>query len=132
MKPETRICPNCGDKIQGRSDKKFCSAYCKSNYHYQKTKDNESTLFKTIDKQLKKNRRILKEYNKSGKSTVRKSKLIELGFNPSYITNYWKSNTGGVYLFCYEYGFMEKMEHGKAKLILITWQDYMKSGQNNN
>jgi hypothetical protein len=62
-------------------------------------------LFKTIDAQLKKNRRLLKLFNKAGKATVRKEVLIEKGFNPRFFTHYraadrWKAGNGNVYLFC--------------------------------
>lgn len=118
-------CLNCGEILKGREGKIFCSPYCRSNYHYQKNKEKESTLFKNIDKQLKVNRRLLKNYNKAGKAVVRKDELINEGFNPKYFTHYWKNQKGDVYLFCYEYGFLEKKEGEKIKFVLVQWQDYM-------
>ncbi len=118
-------CKNCDEKVVGRSDKVFCSAYCKSAYHYVRNKNKENTFFKTVDNQLKQNRRILKIFNKSGKSVVRKSDLLREGFNPKYFTHYWKTNKKEVYLFCYEFGFLAKNENGKEKYVLVTWQPYM-------
>ena len=118
-------CPSCGEKILGRIDKKFCSSYCKSSYHYLQNRDNAASRFKTIDNQLKLNRRILKEYNKAGKATVRKSVLLEEGFDPNYFTHYWKNNKGQVYLFCYEYGYLKLAEHGVDKYVLVQHQPYM-------
>lgn len=118
------ICPVCELKILGRSDKKFCSLKCKSAYQYQQKKS-EEVLFYKIDKQLKKNRKLLKAYNKSGMSTVRKGRLLKEGFDPNYFTHYWKNNKGEVYLFCYEYGFLKKEINQKMKYILVTWQSYM-------
>ena len=120
-----KACLNCGEKLKGREGKIYCSPYCRSNYHYQKNKDKETTLFKSIDKQLKTNRRLLKNYNKAGKSVVRKESLHQAGFNPKYFTHYWKNQKGDVYLFCYEFGFLEKQESGKSKYVLVQWQDYM-------
>jgi hypothetical protein len=120
-----RVCPECKKALSGRIDKKFCSSYCKSAYHYQKNRDNESSLFKQIDNQLKLNRRILKEYNKGGKSTVRKEILIQEGFVSKYFTHYWKNKKGDVYLFCYEFGFIERIENGRSKYVLVQWQEYM-------
>ena len=120
-----KSCPECGKDLVGRVDKKFCSSYCKSAFHYQKNRDNEKNLFRKIDDQLKLNRRILKEYNKGGKATVRKELLLKEGFTPQYFTHYWKNSKGDVYLFCYEYGFIERKEHGRSKFVLIQWQDYM-------
>ncbi len=120
-----KSCPECGKELIGRVDKKFCSSYCKSAYHYQQNRDNEKNLFKQIDDQLKLNRRILKEYNKGGKATVRKEILLKEKFDPKYFTHYWKNRKGDVYLFCYEYGFIERKENGRSKFVLIQWQDYM-------
>ena len=79
-----------------------------------------------MDKTLKLNRKILRNYNKAGKATVRKEELIKEGFNPKYFTNYWKNQKGDVYLFCYEYGFLEMSEHGKPKYLLVIWQEFMR------
>ncbi|MBS2101393.1 hypothetical protein, partial [Carboxylicivirga linearis] len=97
------LCPHCNEEITGRSDKKFCSPYCKSAYHYQQSKFKETPLFNKIDTQLKANRKILKSYNKAGKATVHKTDLLAEGFNPKYFTHYWKAKNGNLYLFCYEY-----------------------------
>jgi predicted nucleic acid-binding Zn ribbon protein len=122
---ETKQCLNCKENIEGRIDKKFCSDYCKSNYHYLRNKEKESSLFKKIDKQLKLNRRILRDFNKAGKSTVRAEKIQKEGFNPRFFTHYWKNKKNDVYLFCYEYGFLKRTENGKTKYILVEWQNYM-------
>lgn len=118
-------CLNCNDELKGRAGKVFCTPYCRSNYHYQKNKEKESTLFASIDKQLKLNRRLLNNYNKAGKAIIRKDELLKAGFNPKYFTNYWKNQKGDVYLFCYEFGFLEKKENTKTKYVLVKWQDYM-------
>ena len=116
-----RRCLQCGDPVIGRLDKKFCDESCKAAYHYQHSTDKEDSLFKRIDKQLKTNRRILKEYNKAGKATVRKSVLIDRGFNPKYFTHYWKNKKGDVYLFCHEYGFLKRIENNREKYVLVQW-----------
>jgi hypothetical protein len=120
-----RICPACGDIITGRTDKKFCTSYCKSNFHYSNSLKKEESFFRKIDNQLRLNRRLLKNYNKAGKAVERKDALIEDGFNPKYFTHYWKNQKGDVYLFCFEFGFLEKKESEKEKYVLVQWQDYM-------
>ena len=119
-------CLYCKTQIIGRSDKKYCSIYCKSAHQYQKRKS-EEVLYYTIDKQLKTNRKLLKAYNKSGMSSIRKEKLLSEGFDPRYFTHYWKNKKGQVYLFCYEYGFLDLKEGYKDKYLLVVWQDYMNS-----
>jgi len=118
-------CLYCKSEIKGRKDKKFCDSYCKSAYHYAQNRDKEETLFKKIDKQLKKNRKILKGFNKAGLVTIRKEKLLKEDFDPKYFTHYWKNSKGQVYLFCYEYGFLELKGNGKMRYLLVIWQPYM-------
>ena len=120
-----RKCLACNAQITGRRDKKFCNDYCRSTYHYDKNQGKEPSMFRVIDNQLKDNRRILKEYNKGGKVTVRKEVLIGEGFNPKYFTHYWKNEKGQVYLFCYEYGYLAIKERSREKYVLVKWQHYM-------
>jgi len=54
------VCLECGDKIKGRSDKKFCNDACRSAHHNKKNKV-VSNPQKTINNLLSKNRRILKD-----------------------------------------------------------------------
>ncbi len=118
-------CLHCGKQLEGRTDKKYCNLHCKSAYQYQKSKENPERFYDKVDNQLRLNRKVLKEYNKGGKVTVRTEVLLKLGFNQNFFTHYWKNQKGDVYLFVYEYGFLKRKEHGKEKYILILWQDYM-------
>ena len=120
----TKNCPVCDSVLKGRSDKKFCSAKCKSIHQYEQRQETEAFFLK-VDRQLKINRKLLKRYNKSGFTTIRKSELITQGFDPKFFTHYWKNKKGEVYLFVYEYGFLSKTDGGKDKYVLVTWQDYM-------
>lgn len=118
-------CLFCKEPLEGRVDKLFCTPNCKSSYHYKKSKEKEASMYNRIDLQLKLNRRLLKNFNKAGKSIVRKETLIDAGFDPKYFTHYWKTEKGDVYLFCYEFGFLEKVENRKPKYLLVQWQEYM-------
>jgi hypothetical protein len=122
---QQRTCLACDKELKGRSDKRFCDLHCKSSYHYRRSLEEAPRFYNKVDNQLKLNRKILKQYNKAGKATVRASLIKEDGFNPNYFTHYWKNNKEDVYLFVYEYGFLKKNEHGVEKYILIKWQDYM-------
>lgn len=122
---QKRFCLACKKELEGRSDKKFCDAYCKSAFHYQQSRTDSNNFYLKVDRQLKKNRQILKVYNKAGKATVRSQTLLDLGFNPNFFTHYWKNKSGDVYLFVYEFGFLTRTENGKKKYILVTWQSYM-------
>ena len=122
-------CLECKKELSGRADKKFCDVYCKSAYHYQLRQEGMN-FYTRVDQQLKKNRKLLKQYNKSGKAIVRAQTLIQQGFNPNFFTHYWKNNNGDVYLFVYEFGFLKKIENGKQKYVLVTWQPYMEKNKN--
>ena len=124
-----KTCKACNKLLSGRSDKKFCDTYCKSSYHYQKSIEEKPSFYTKVDKQLKTNRRILKNFNRAGKATVRSEILINKGFNPNFFTHYWKNKNQDVYLFIYEYGFLKKSEHGVEKFVLVKWQEYMAKKQ---
>jgi len=118
-------CLSCGETIRGRKGKKYCDVYCKSSYQYQKKKNKAPDFYSKVDKQLKTNRKLLSEYNKAGKSTVRADILLNQGFDPKFFTHYWKNKKGDVYLFVYEFGFIKRQENTRDKYILIKWQSYM-------
>ncbi|MDH7914266.1 hypothetical protein QGM60_16005 [Winogradskyella sp. SYSU M77433] len=119
-------CLNCGRKLKGRVDKKYCDPQCKSAYQYKMKRENPQGFYHKVDNQLRLNRKILKEYNKAGKAIVRQSVLKTEGFNPKFFTHYWKNAKGDVYLFVYEYGFLSKKEKDSNKYLLIKWQNYMR------
>jgi len=125
MELKERRCLSCNKYLEGRSDKKFCDVHCKSSYQYQQSKQNPSNFYNRVDNQLKLNRKLLKNYNKSGKSTIRAKTLLDNGFNPKFFTHYWKNKKGEVYLFVYEFGFIKRRERNIEKYVLIQWQDYM-------
>ncbi len=119
-----KSCPICASVVKGRTDKIFCSTKCKSIDQYEKRQENEM-FYLQVEKQLRINRKVLKRYNKSGFTTIRKTILIADGFNPKFFTHYWKNQKGDVYLFVYEFGFLSKKENQKEKYVLVNWQDYM-------
>ena len=120
-----RICVYCKEELKGRSDKKFCDAQCKSAYQYQQTKQQPQRFFNKVDNQLRCNRKILKDYNKGGKVTVREAMLLSEGFDPNFFTHFWKNQKGEIYLFVYEYGFRKIKENRNNKYVLVLWQEYM-------
>ena len=119
-----KLCPVCENVVLGRKDKIYCSANCKSAAQYESRLAND-TFFLEVDKQLKTNRKILKKYNQTGYTTLRKRILIEQGFNPDFFTHYWKNSKNQVYLFCYDYGFLD-LKDEKGKYLIVQWQQYMR------
>ncbi len=98
-------CLECGDKIIGREDKKFCSDGCRNNYNNRMNKD-ATNMMRNINNKLRKNYRILSEINTEGKTKTTKSKLLGKGFDFEYFTNILNTKTGNTYYFVYDQGYM--------------------------
>ncbi len=100
-----RYCLDCGVKLIGRTDKKFCSDQCRNTYNNRLNKD-ETAYMKNVNRTLRKNRRILKELNPNGKAKVNKQTLLARGFIFKYFTHIFKNKEGKIYYFCYEYAYL--------------------------
>lgn len=100
----------------GRADKKYCSDQCRSSYHNRLNSD-QTNFMRNINNILRKNRRILLELNPNGKARVHKNKLLEQGFNFSYLTNEYKTKAGKTYRFCYDQGYLE-LDNGFYTLVV--------------
>jgi predicted nucleic acid-binding Zn ribbon protein len=104
-KKEEKVCLECGVKIIGRADKKFCSDQCRVSYNNKLNRD-ETAYMNNVTNILRKNRRILLELNPSGKAKVNRDKMNEKGFDFTYFTSQYKTKEGAVYNFCYEHGYL--------------------------
>jgi hypothetical protein len=101
----TKTCLECGETIVGRTDKKFCSDYCRNAYNNNVNKDSKN-LIRNINNHLRKNYRILEDLNPEQKTTVSRSKLIEKGFDFAYFTSIYTTKVGTVYYFVYDQGYL--------------------------
>lgn len=101
-----RTCPECGEKIRGRTDKKFCSDYCRNAYHNKVNKDC-SNLVRNINNSLRRNHRILEELNPSGKTSVSRKKLLAKGFDFEHFTSLYETKKGNRYHFVYDQGYLQ-------------------------
>ncbi len=99
-----KTCLECGDKIVGREDKKFCSDGCRNAYNNKINKDS-TNFMRNVNNKLRKNYRILSELNPEEKSKTTKSKLLSKGFEFEYFTNILNTNTGNTYYFIYDQGY---------------------------
>lgn len=104
-KKEEKVCLECGNKIIGRADKKFCSDQCRVSHNNKLNRD-ETTYMNNVTNILRKNRRILLELNPSGKARANRDKMNEKGFDFTYFTSQYKTKEGAVYNFCYEQGYL--------------------------
>lgn len=97
-------CLECGEKIVGRTDKKFCNDGCRNAYNNKHNKDS-TNLMRNINNKLRKNYRILSKLNVDGKTKTTRQKLVSLGFNFDYITQYVVYKNGSDYSFVYDQGY---------------------------
>ena len=105
-KIEEKVCLECGTKIIGRADKKFCSDQCRVAYNNRLNSD-ETNFMRNVNNVLRKNRRILVELNTTGKSRASRDKLHEKGFDFGLFTSTYVTKEGSVYYYCYEQGYLQ-------------------------
>ncbi len=101
-----KVCLDCGKKLNGRSDKKFCDDQCRSNYNTHR-KTGDPLAVRTINNILKKNRRVMEQLiNAEGKIKLKREAFTRKGFDFNYHTHTYNTLKGTTYLFCYEYGYL--------------------------
>src|ERR1051325_10509811 len=100
-----KSCPECGEKLSGRSDKKFCSDMCRNAYN-NKINSDSNNYVRNVNNILRRNRRILEESLPGEKISVVKQKLLDKGFNFKYFTHQRVTRNNHTYVFCYEYGYL--------------------------
>ncbi len=100
-----KSCPECGEKIIGRADKKFCSDACRNAHNNALNKDSKN-LIRNVNNRLRKNYRILETLNPEDKTKTTKDKLVSLGFNFNYFTSIYTTKTGSVYYYLYDQGYL--------------------------
>ena len=98
-------CLECGEPLKGRSDKKFCSDYCRNAYNNNVNKDSKN-LIRNTNNRLRKNYKILSELNTTGKIKVTRSKLIQHNFDFNFFTSIYTTKTGNTYFYCYDQGYL--------------------------
>ncbi len=102
---EERLCKECGDKLHGRADKKFCDDLCRNAY-YNRVNRGQIQMVRNVNRILSKNRSILAELNPDEKGRTHKNTLVRLGFNFTYHTHTYTTKAGATYFFCYDKGYL--------------------------
>jgi predicted nucleic acid-binding Zn ribbon protein len=116
-KTAEKVCLECGEKLVGRADKKFCSDQCRISYN-NKLNSDETNYVRNVNNALRKNRRILTELNTTQKTvSVSREKLLEKGFDFKYFTSTFTTKEGKLYKYCYEQGYLE-MDKGYYLLVV--------------
>ncbi|MAM18552.1 MAG: hypothetical protein VX712_10440 [Bacteroidota bacterium] len=108
-------CAECGETLMGRTDKKFCSDYCRNSFHNRSNKES-SAMIRKVNKILAMNYRILEKLNPEEKTSVPRKKLEQEGFNFEYFTSNYITKTGNQYFFVYDQGYL-KLENEFYALV---------------
>lgn len=98
-------CLECGEKLNGREDKKFCNDACRNSYN-NKLNKTSTNLMRNINYILRKNYRILCDFNLEGKTKIHRKKLSDAGFDFSLITSVYTTKADTTYYFVYDQGYM--------------------------
>ena len=101
-----RVCLDCGAKLLGRSDKKFCSDQCRNNYNNRINRD-QNNYVRNVHAQLRHNRRILSGLFDDGHHRIHRDALVAQGYNFTFFTHLVQTKAGQRWSYCFEYGFME-------------------------
>ncbi len=124
-----QVCRQCGGKLTGRVDKKFCDDQCRNSFNNQNKRDDQRLILE-VNRLIRKNRRILKSLCPIGKATVRKEVLDTMQYDYRYFSSIYKSNSNQVYYVCYDYAFspikQQDRETGKMidKALIVQKQAY--------
>ena len=98
-------CLECGHKLIGRIDKKFCNDYCRNAYNNKKNRASKN-IIRNTNNLLRKNYRILEKINSNQKTKTTKDNLLRKGFNFNYFTSIYTTKTGNTYYFVYDQGYL--------------------------
>lgn len=104
-----RECLQCGKKLVGRSDKKFCDTPCRNAYYAATREQEEVAYVKKINSILLKNRKILVSLmeGKGKKAYFDRTLLASNGFNFQYCTGTYVNRQEKMYFYVYDFGWME-------------------------
>lgn len=100
-----RICIECGQRIIGRIDKKFCNDNCRTAWH-NKMHAGAGAYVRNVNNILRKNRRILAGLASGGKRKVETAVLVGMGFEFGYFTHVNKATR-----YCYEHAYVPISKH---------------------
>lgn len=123
-----RVCLDCGARLLGRSDKKFCSDQCRNNYNNRINRD-QTNFVRNVHAQLRRNRKVLSDLCQAGLQRIHRDALIAQGYNFLFFTHQVETADGVRWSFCFEYGF-RILKNGYLELTVnSTYLDTMEYQQ---
>lgn len=118
VRKRVKKCPYCNKIITGRTDKVFCDDKCRNNFYYM-VNNEQKTYIRKINVTLLKNRGILRTVNPSGRMSVPKNYLEELGFDFNCFTGIHKTKKGRVYYLVYDQAFSFDENDERVSLVVF-------------
>ena len=104
-----RLCLECDEQLHGRTDKKFCSDYCRNTFN-----NRENSVFnkniRYVNRILRTNRQILIEFRSNGRQKISERRLLQHGFRMNYSTGHKLKANGQIQLFVYDQ-VLERLEN---------------------
>ncbi len=109
----------------GRADKRFCSDHCRS-IHYNRKNKESLEIIKAVNRILKKNYKILKSLNPTGKRKIKRDELLMAGLDLNYFTSIYRTKADKVYFFVYDQGYIDLDGEYFAIVEKRDWKDKKK------
>ena len=95
-------CISCGKKLNGRSDKKFCSESCKNDFHNLQH-SRKPAIVKIQRAAARRNRSLLVKMEASGIEKISTHELESIGFSFDGLTGIRIHPNESLLLYCFEY-----------------------------
>ena len=100
-----RACRVCEEPLHGRSDKQYCSDYCRA-IQYNRLHAEDIRVLRRTHYILRNNRNILQRlHTQVGKRPVNKDQLVLTGFHTEFMTRRVQRNARQEEYYCYDYGY---------------------------
>ena len=104
---ENKLCLLCTKPLLGRSDKKFCSEFCRNTLNNKVTSQSRLGM-RSAQSILSRNRKILREI--IGDDLIKKvpqATLISMGYHFDYLTCMKITQKGEINKYCFEFNIRE-------------------------
>jgi predicted nucleic acid-binding Zn ribbon protein len=100
-------CLSCGQEMQGRADKRFCSLPCKNAYNNEQRRQSRGAT-EEIDSYLHRNREVLALLmGETKKASFDRLTLQRAGFKFEYHTGVYFNKEGKMYRIVYDFAWMD-------------------------
>ncbi len=100
----SKKCIVCQKSLVGREGKRFCSDACRIDHHNQ-LKRTGTQFVRLINDRLRRNHKILCEFNCEGITKTNRASLVIRGFDFNIVTMIESKSSGEKYFYIYDQGY---------------------------